>query len=160
MGFSTDTAITVNADLTKYFFEQSLTKVLRDGESFTALHQGVVNELIARLRAERGVDDASTITNTADWKPYLCAKVLEKVFAGITPRGGEGSKATYYAAKAEELWRATALKTSTTVRTRRGLPCVVNVDRGTRHPTPGASVGSQIAATAIDGFDLRVIEGE
>lgn len=97
MGFSSGTAATTDSDLLKYFFEQQVDKLLTSGNAYTNLHLGVVDEHIAWLKGERGIGDASTITNTTDHKPLLVAMVLEKIFAGLAPRGDAADKASYYA---------------------------------------------------------------
>lgn len=159
MALVSGSAVTVDSDLTKYFFEQQVSKLLASGESYTALHLGVLDEHIAWLKGERGVADASTITNNTDHKPLLVAMVLEKIFAGLAPRGDASDKAAYYAGKVVELRRSLPISTATATRTRRGLPVLVNVDRGSRFPAPGMCRPSQIAANEISGFDDRVIEG-
>ena len=157
MGFSNDTSTTVDADLLKYFFEQQVSKLLRAGNTFTALHDGVITEHIAWLKSTRGVDP-STITNTDDHKPLICAMILEKIFAGMArPQAGE--KASYYAGKVEDLRKSLPIVTTTTTMSRRGLPVLTNFDRGTRFPAAGVGKGSQIGRTKISNFDNRVIEG-
>jgi hypothetical protein len=158
MGFTSGSAVTANSDFTKFAFEQSLTKILASGNTFSDLHVGVVDELIARLRAERGVDDPSVISNTADWKPYLVHRVLAKIFAGITPRGGDNGKAAYYEAKSEELWRRTAVRTATTTQARRGLPVIAQPEAGTRFPAPGVAPGWSLVGEVPD-FTSRALGG-
>ena len=157
MGFANDTSVTVDADLLKYFFEQQIDKLLRSGNTFTALHDGVVTEHIGYLKSMRGVDP-SAITNTDDHKPLLCAMVLEKIFAGMA-RPMSGEKASYYAEKVAELRKTLPIVTATATISRRGLPVVVNFDRGTRFPATGVGKGSQIGRTKINNPDERLIEG-
>lgn len=159
MGFTSGTAATTDADLLKYFFEQQVDKLLTSGNSYTNLHLGVLDEHIAWLRGERGVDDASQITNTTDHKPLLVAMVLEKLFAGLAPRGDAADKASYYAQKVADLRRSLPIVTAAGTRTRRGLPVLVQTDWGTRFPAPGRCRGEQVAASEIAAFDDRVIEG-
>lgn len=159
MGFTSGTAVTVDSDLTKFFFEQRITQILASGETFTALHLGVVDEHIAWLESERGIGDASTITNESAHKPLLVAMMLEKIFAGITPRGGDGTKAAYYAGKVVELRRTLPVRTSANRYSRRGLPKLVNVEAGSRFPAAGGSPGDQVARSKMPNFDDHVIEG-
>lgn len=159
MGFSTGSAATVDADLLKYFYEQQIANLLRDSNTYASLHLGVVDEHISWLRAERGVNDASEITNTTDHKPLLVAMVLEKIFAGLG-RGKATEKASYYAGKVVELRRVLPIVTADATHTRRGLPVCVNVDYGSRFPRLGSRPGRQAASSEISGFDLRIIDGE
>jgi len=159
MGFSSGSAATTDADLLRYFYEQQIEKLLRDSNTYTALHLGVVEEHIAWLRGQRGVDDASLITNDTDHKPLLVAMVLEKIFAGLGRRESR-EKSSYYAGKAAELRRTLPIVTADITHTRRGLPVLVNIDAGSRFPRLGGRKGSQVARNEIAGFDLRVIEGE
>lgn len=166
MGFTADTAATVDADLLKYAFEQQISNLLRGSNTFTSLHQGAVNELIRRLRAQGyTTTQISGITNTEDFKPALVSWVLSKIFAGQggrTPAEREVAlgKAAYYAAEFEKLLKTTAVVMSDAkVKQKRGLPVGVNVDDGSRFPALGTDRPANVAGSEIEGFDDLNIQG-
>lgn len=167
MGFTADTAATVNGDLTKYAMEMQITNLLRGGATFDELHKGAVNDLIRRLRAQGyTTTQISGITNTEDWKQPLVAWVLSRIFAGqggrnLAERDAALGKAAYYSAEYEKLIKSTAVVLAdATVKQRRGLPVCVNVDYGTMFPSPGTSRPARVAESEIAGFDDLVIEGK
>lgn len=166
MGFTEGSAATVNADCLKYAFEQSLTNLLRDSNTYSDLHVGATNDLIRRLRAQGYTTSQITgITNTEDWKPALVSWVLSKIFAGQGGRSpGERDaamgKAAYYADQYEKLLKGTAVVLAdATVKTKRGLPYGVNVDCGSRFPALGSTRPQGIATSEVTNFDKLNLEG-
>lgn len=55
-------ALTTNADITKFIFEQGVTRILETGGSFSDLHTGVALEVRNWLESN-SVSDADDITN-------------------------------------------------------------------------------------------------
>lgn len=174
MGFVVGTAVTTNADFTKYAFEQSLTNLLRSGNTYSDLHVGAVNTLIAEHLEPKGYTTAaklSAITNTDSFKPALTFWVLAQIFTGQgqsarreDERQQALSKADEYSRRYRESLSKVAIVTSDgKARTQRGLPIVANQDRGTRYPALGSggelARGAQPLRGEIDDFDGTVIEG-
>jgi len=75
-------ALTVDADITsgKYVQEQGLTRTLESGD-FSALHQGVSEEIRNWLESKGGIHDADKITNTSVFKPAAAHLFVSKVLA-------------------------------------------------------------------------------
>lgn len=174
MGFVVGTAVTVNADFTKYIFDQQLTNLLRGSNTFTDLHVGAVNTLIAEHLRPRGYTTAAklaAITNTDDFLRALCCWVAWQIFAGQGQSARSENERQAAQSKAEEYRRAyfeslskVAILTSDgKARTKRGLPIVANADRGTRYPALGSggdlARGAQPLSDKLDDFDGTVIEG-
>lgn len=169
MGFAQDSAITVNADLTKYRFEQQITNLLRGSETFTELHKGAVNTLIAEHLRPKGFNTAAklaAISNTDDFKPALVCWVLAQIFSG---QGGRNpaereaglSKAGFYMSEYHRSLERVVIDPgdNTTVQ-KRGLPIGVQVDAGSRFPALGSSsFPATIAGGEITGYDDLMIEG-
>lgn len=177
MGFAEGVAITVNGDLTKYVFEQQLTNLLRGAQTFSDLHVGAVDTLIAEFLRPKGYvtsTQLAAITNTNDFRPALCCWVVSRIFIGQAAsarsegeRANALSKADFYRREYERL-RAAVVIQDGKVRSRRGLPLVVNVDGGSMYgalggATRGADGSARPTQTArgeIDGYDDLVIEGK
>lgn len=96
------TALTTNADILTYIFEQGLTRLLENGNDFTALHQGVAEEVRLWLEGEGGVNDADDIQNYTDFKSAACHLFVSKVLRTIDP-----AKAQEYSNKFIALMRTT-----------------------------------------------------
>lgn len=173
MGFVVGTAITDNDDLKKYVFEQQITNLLRGAETYTELHKGAVNTLIAEHLRPKGFTTAaklSAIANADDFEPALTYWVAAAIFdgqGGRTPAEREAAlgKAFHY----RKLYRESLEKlvidpgeASANWKQKRGLPVVVNVDEGSMYPALGGSSGrpTSIAKDEIDGYDDLVIEGK
>lgn len=61
-------ALTTDSDILKYVFEQGISRILEAGNDFSALHQGVAEEIKNWLEAN-SVGDADRIANTDAFKP-------------------------------------------------------------------------------------------
>ena len=74
------TALTVNADITKFVFEQGITRMLEGSNAYTDVHEAVAVELKNWLESEGGIHDADKITNTSIYEPaaanYFASKIL------------------------------------------------------------------------------------
>jgi len=75
-------ALTVDADITsgRYVQEQGLDRTLETGD-FTALHQGVSEEVRNWVESKGGISDADKITNTSIFKPAAAHLFVSKVIA-------------------------------------------------------------------------------
>jgi hypothetical protein len=154
VGFAQDTAITVDADLLKYAFEQQIQNLLRSGNTYAELHKGAVNALIAEHLRPRGFSTAgklAAIANAEDFRPGLVYWVLSRIFAGQGGRTeGERQQALskagfYFGLYRESLGKVAIDPGDEPLVTRRGLPVLANVDQGSMFPALGearpASVG-------------------
>ena len=172
MGFTVDTAVTVNGDVTKYAFEQQITNLLR-GETYTALHLGAVNTLIAEFLRPRGFNTTAklaAISNADDFKPALTYWVLSRIFAGQAAaaasagaREQASGKAEYYLAQHHaSLSRVVIDPGDLTTVARRRLPVGVNIDSGSMLGPLGSTTRrpSQIASGEIAGYDDLMLEGK
>lgn len=157
MGFTADTAVTANSDFLKYAFDQQVTNLLRDSNTYAELHKGAVNLLIRDLRG-KGYDP-SVITNTTDFLAELVYWVLWQIFDGQARNGND--KAARSAEKYELKWReqvkTRVYVTSDDSKTRgpKGLPMTLNPDGGAfwgpHIPAgEGARIGSSSTFPGID----------
>lgn len=172
MGFTEGSALTIDADLTKYHYEPQITNLQRGGVDFDDLHIGAVNTLIAEHLRPKGFTTTAqlaAIANASDFKPALTAWVLSKIFANQgaravrqTDREEALTKAQYYERKYEEsLAKVVIDDGDSTFRQRRGLPMVVNVDAGSMYPALGSiDRPTSVARDEIEGYEDLVIEGK
>ena len=75
-------ALTVDADITsgRYVQEQGLTRTLETGD-FSALHEGVSEEIRNWVESKGGIADADKISNTEVFKPAAAHLFVSKVLA-------------------------------------------------------------------------------
>jgi len=79
------TALTVNADITKYVFEQGILRMLESGNDFTPVHNAVAIELRNWLESDGGISDADKITNTEIYEPAAANYFASKIIANRLP---------------------------------------------------------------------------
>lgn len=60
-------AITTNADLIAHAFEPGLTRLLESGDSYTAMHASVSQEVKQWLESKGGIPDADDVLNPLDF---------------------------------------------------------------------------------------------
>ncbi len=172
MGFVFDTAITTNADVLKYAFEQQLANLLRSANTYDELHKGVTNTLIAEFLRPRGFTTAAklaAIANVDDFKPALTFLFLSRVFAGQAQGAGSPAqreaalnKSGYYLTEyTKSLGKLIVDPGDSTIQMGKGLPYLVNVDGGSMYPALGSSPGrpGNVASTTIPNFDDQVVGG-
>lgn len=136
MGLAKDTAITTDADLLKYAFEQEISKLLRGANTYTELHKGAINEHIVWLRSAHGIKDPSTITNDSDHEPVVSHMVLMKIMSG--KRGAKARDAwEFYRSEVMRLRSELTVETTLATLTRRGLPMVAQEGVGMAIARPG-----------------------
>lgn len=132
MGFSRDTAVTVDADLFAYGAEQQVTNLLVESgkTDWSDVHKAAVNVLIVDLKSS-GYNPAS-ISNTEDFEAELSYWVLWRIWLAEAAAGRAGApeKADLYRA----LWetarasRYIELTDGTESSQSNPLPSVTNMD--------------------------------
>jgi len=74
------TALTTNADIIKYVFEQGITRMLEGANTYSEVHNAVADELRNWVESDGGIADADKITNTGIYIPaaanYFASKIL------------------------------------------------------------------------------------
>lgn len=132
MGFSTDTAITTDADFFKIAGEQEMENLLHDGRytDFSDMHKQAVNEI---MRSLKGMGyDPSTVTNTTDFKSEAVYWILMRIWTAeaLAGRGGEQKAIFYKDCYAQAVMSRVVVTADGTETARKGLPMGMNPDEG------------------------------
>jgi|SaaInlV_165m_DNA_1040744.scaffolds.fasta_scaffold22499_4 hypothetical protein len=73
-------ALTTNADIISYVFEQGITRMLEGANTYAEVHNAVAEELRNWVESDGGINDADNITNTSIYVPaaanYFASKIL------------------------------------------------------------------------------------
>ena len=81
-------ALTVDADILKYVFEQGITRMLESGVDYTALHQGVATEVRLWLES-KSIADADEVRNSSDFQPAASHLFVAKLLRSRNPELAE-----------------------------------------------------------------------
>ena len=77
------TALTTNADILKYIWEQGITRKLQSGNNYDDLHEGVAIEIRNWLESKGGVNNADNIINVDAFKPAAAHLFWGKVIRNV-----------------------------------------------------------------------------
>lgn len=162
MGFAQDTAITTNADFTKYAMAQQITQLLRGANTYDEIHKGAVNELCRDLRG-LGYNPAN-ISNTYDFESELVYWVLWQIFLEQVRDGN--AKAQGKALEFKDLYeqkkrsRVYVFADTGNTKGRKSLPRSGNLDSGYFRnfgaPVLKRGDGVQVGRTKVRSFDDHV----